>query len=162
MDREAVHRVTQSRLAWRVIHIKVTYYSIFMDFFFPGFSCFCGSAWVLFMVVFQLITASCRLSYLVMPPPRRSRDRGLLFAWSNTWLLLVTRWSCLFQELSGKSMVNVKIVMASLYFLPTSPLLGRPRWHHGGRRSTCDLWFKALVLLLIAWCDPVSAVRQTL
>lgn len=155
-------RVTQSRRAWRLIHIKVTYYSIFIEFFFPGFSWFCGSAWVLFMVVFQLITTSCLLSYLVMPPPQWSGDRGLLFAWSNAWLLLVTRRSCLFQEPSGKSMVNVKMVTASLYFLPTSPLLCCPCWHHGGWRSTWGVWFKALILLLIAWCDAVSAVRQTL
>lgn len=114
------------------------------------------------MVVFQLITTSCLLSYLVMPPPQWSGDRGLLFAWSNAWLLLVTRRSCLFQEPSGKSMVNVKVVTASLYFLPTSPLLCCPCWHHGGWRSTWGVWFKALILLLIAWCDAVSAVRQTL
>lgn len=162
MDREAVPRVTQSRPAWRLIHIKVTYYSIFLGFFPLDFHVFVVVLGVLFMVVFQLITASCLLFYLATPPPQWNGGRGLLVAWSNAWLLLVARWPCLLQDLSGKSMVKVKTVTASLYFFPTSPLLCCPCWRHGGWRSTCDVQFKALVLLLIAWCNPVSAVRKAL
>lgn len=62
-------------------------------------------------------------------------------------------------------MVNIKTVITSLYVLPTSPLL----CVHAGivedeeTSVTCDLKaFKGLILLLIAWCNPVSAVRKTL
>lgn len=142
MDREAVHSVTQSRRAWRVIHIKVTYYSIFIELFSLNFHVFVVLLGFFFMVVFQLITAACLLFYVVMPPPRWNGDRGLLLAWSNAWLLLVARWSCLFQDLSGKTMVNVKTVSASLYFLPTSPtplLSMLASWRVKKHLVMCDL-----------------------
>lgn len=53
------------------------------------------------------------------------------------------------QDLSRKSMVNVKTVTASLYFLSTSPLLCCPCWHHGGWRSTCDVWLRHLSCCLL-------------